>query len=361
MKTSIIFTITLFTWQFCQAFGGTEQAVQSDVPAVAAVCRGVAYTTELLWQNPSALANLHCASVLEVAIDFDTGLPLQIIDDGTQKVAKRIKFKLQHHDLSDSGVVVDDSFIDWVTGSRGLRNLPRPARAVLDFEPFSAGNLILFSVDPAGEERGRYKQVSLLLQNFFPVLESAREWRKANANFFSPTKSLARDAEKIFREGLKSVNVLVRLSTLVRLAELRLATFEDIAMLAEQSTAVSDTGALTLLLINRFPIWSSDIAALAAKLKLDNPVVGGIALGAAINFLGQDEALLKSALTFQTFRNESPDMPPELIDSVSYPILKAIGDKVKPLHQQLTIDRNSVLARLLVITRALHRQRSEEK
>lgn len=354
MKTALLNAFVALV-AFCES---TAPAAPPDsktqLARSSSIAQGLASCSELLWTKPQDFESLHCAVVTKSNSDFDSGLPDRTTKEGLQQVAKRTQFTLVHHDNIDLDAVTSDTLIDWMTSPPGLGGIHRPANSVLNYEQFSEGNLLLYTLDSTKEGRERYTRTIVLLGDFLPTLASAREWRELNNKLFAPTKSLAKDEVETLRSELKSANILIRLCTLLRLAELNLATFEDAASTTSGSTVASDSGALTLLLLKHRPVWNKDLAALAIKLPSDNPTVEGIALGAAINFLAQDDSLIKSAITFQGFRDATRELPSDLAGSVSYPILNAIGNKVKPLHQPLTVDPSTPLARLLVTTRALH-------
>lgn len=354
MKTALINAFVALI-VFCES---TATAAQPDsktqLARSASIAQGLAACSELLWTNPKYFESLHCAVVTKSNSDFDSGLPDRTSKDGLQQAAKRTQFILVHHDKIDPDAVTSDTLIDWMTSPPGLGGIHRPAKSVLNYEQFSEGNLLLYTLDSTKEGRERYTRTIVLPDDLLPMLASSREWRQTNNKLFAPAKALAKDEVESLRSELKSPNVFIRLCTLLRLAELNLATFEDASSTTSSSKVASDSGALILLLLKHRPVWGKDLVELAIALPSDSPTVEGIALGAAINFLAQDETLLKSAITFQAFRDATRELPADLASSLSYPILSAIGDKVKPLNQSLTIDPNTALARLLAHTRSLH-------
>lgn len=354
MKTHLVFAVAGLVCAMLHAQSSGQLAPISQTAGDAAIARGLVRIAELLCKDPDAFGSLHCATVTESNSDFATGLAERIIDEGRFQTAKRTMFKLLHLDEIDPNASTADSFVDWITGSRGLRNLPRPAKAVFNYEPFTTNNLLLFAINPAKEGREHYAPLHVLPPNCYPQLKNAREWRKSMEGAFAPNQTVTKDDLAILREQLKSSNCFVRLCVLFRLFELKLSTFEDATNVLASSKTASETAALTLLLLHQAPTTSNLVADLGAKSLQQPIVVDGVALGAAIHFLDLDEDLIKAAIKYQAFREPGRGLPPKLAASLSYPILSAIGDAVKPLKQPLNIDPNTMLARLLASTRALH-------
>ena len=360
MKLFVITALAMLVGNFAQGQATAQQPASSDLAFAAACSRGLAETAEMLWKAPETLTQFHCVTVLKSNYSFDTGMEPKTVYEGVKEFPRRIRFKLAHHEPSAAGTISEDTFVDWITDTVGLRALPRPAKTILDCEPFSANQMLLYTLDPAKNERARYTRIIVLPSNFLPALTEAREWRQAKAKFFAPTEALSVDDADALRSELKAGNALVRLCVILRLTELHLAAFDDAMKVLSCSTSTYDSGALALLLLEYSPEWSKNLQSTALSLPLNSPALEGVAVGAAIHFLAQDGNLLKIATTYQGFRDETRVLPSELVGTMSYPILSALGDRVKPLRQRLTIEPATILARLLVATRALHKIDSSE-
>lgn len=326
----------------------------------AAIARGLAHSAELLCNDPGVLASLHCASVTNATSSFDTGIAEKIIDEARVQMPRRTSFELFHLDELDPLTSTSDSFIDWITGSRGFRDLPRSAKSVFDYEPFATNNLVLFAIDSAKEGRERYAQLSVLPPSHYPQFKEARDWRRNQERLFVSRQVASGDELALLREQLKAANSFVRLCSLLRLIELKSFTVDDVTGTLHAATTSPEVAALTLLLLRYCPTTNGRLAELAASSLQAPQVIEGIALGASIHFLDLDEKLLKAAITYQGFRSPGRNLPPELSESVSYPILKSIGDVVKPLGNSLVIPPETMLVRLLATTRSLH-QTSQAK
>jgi hypothetical protein len=175
-------------------------------------------SAELLCKDPAAFQALHCATVIKSTSEFDASLPEMIIDEARMQTAKRVKFEIIHHDDLDPSTTSSDSFIDWITGSRGLRNLSRPAKAVFTVEPFAVNNLLLFSFDQTKDGRARYTQLEILPPNHYPALKEARKRRQLMERMFAPRSTISQDGLIVLRDELDAPNCFI--------APLRTATLE---------------------------------------------------------------------------------------------------------------------------------------
>lgn len=306
--------------------------------------RGIEQIANELTTQPEVVASRCYATIesssIETAPDLQERPPKGAKSSEVVEVPQRVLYKLLPAEFGDEMTVSDASSIVWhrdfaerIRKSTFGRTYSNPKQAVLG-NALAQGNLVSFT---GTSKAGRDQEMASLIvlpPSAVDEIKQAKEWRAAQPLLFAATTAEDKEAIAALRQSLVSPNPYQRLASVARLRDVAKLMPSDVEVAVVAARSVEEVAATTLLIIRRAPELADTLLVAASGTKAVRFASDGVALGAAVHFfdLPDSDKLLRRLQAMQF--TESPTKDEHLEQTVSYPVLRKLGQQASPTTKQ---------------------------
>ncbi len=218
--------------------------------------------------------------------------------------------------------------------------------------PFSTGNLLTFTVTKSEQGADEISNAWVLSNNSIHNIKQTIQWRTDESTLFSPDAVNDEAALTTLRATIGIGNPLQRMVALMQLSELKKLADVDIDAIIQAAQSLEEYAAASFFIINNEPARQAQLLDAINSFSLNSMAMDGVAVGAAMHFLGQSntDTLVGYARADEFF--DAPRANDALLKTISFPVLQHLGKKFQTAIKSGQ-ERQGILYQILSTTGAL--------